>query len=58
MPAVSAIGPGATPLTRMPSTPHSSASERVSESIAAFAADACACLEQTNGEMKDTGGEK
>ena len=42
MPGVSAIGPGAMPQTRMPNSPHSRPSERVSESIAALAADACA----------------
>jgi hypothetical protein len=40
MPAVLAMGPGATPLTRMPYSPHSSASVRVIESMAALAADA------------------
>jgi hypothetical protein len=42
MPAVPAIGPGATPHTRTPQAPHSSASARVSASTAALAAHACA----------------
>ena len=43
MPAVPRMGPGATPLTRMPASPHSSASVRVTLSTAALAADACTC---------------
>eukprot|EP00955_Chlamydomonas_euryale_P101255 365333-Chlamydomonas_euryale.AAC.20 len=43
MPAVPSIGPGATPLTRTPNAPHSSASVRVRLSTAALAADACTC---------------
>ena len=42
MPAVPSMGPGATPTTRTPSAPHSSASARVSASTAALAAHACA----------------
>jgi hypothetical protein len=42
MPAVPAMGPGATPATRMPSTPHSRARLRVMLSTAALAAEACA----------------
>ena len=37
-PSVSAIGPGATALTRMPSGPHSTASVLVNASTAALAA--------------------
>ena len=42
-PAVPAMGPGATPQTRTPNSPHSRASERVRASTAALAAQACAC---------------
>ena len=42
-PSVSAIGPGAIPLTRMPYRPHSTASTRVSASTPAFAAETCSC---------------
>lgn len=42
-PAVPAIGPGATPQTLTPNSPHSRARERVSASTAAFAAQAWAC---------------
>ena len=42
-PSVPSTGPGARPFTRMPDGPHSAASERVSESMPAFAADACDC---------------
>lgn len=37
------MGPGATPFTRTPNAPHSSARDRVMESTAALAADACTC---------------
>ena len=43
-PSVSAMGPGETALTLMPSTPHSSARQRVSISMPAFAAQAWACI--------------
>ena len=43
MPSVPSIGPGITPLTRMPSPPHSMASTRVSMSTPALAAQTCAC---------------